>query len=134
MKLNRINVVVLFVGDLDRAKTFYRDTLGLEIRFEDESSVYFHLEGAALMLLNTAGAQDLLSADAVATQRPPGATSQLVSFVDDVDAVYADLSAKGVEFVREPIDREWGLRTAHFKDPDGNLWEISQPLAQSSGE
>jgi len=46
----------------------------------------------------------------------------------------ADLVAQGVEFIREPIDREWGLRTAHFEDPDGNIWKISQSLAADSDE
>jgi uncharacterized glyoxalase superfamily protein PhnB len=52
--------------------------------------------------------------------------------VEDVDALYADLASKGVEFVREPVDREWGLRTAHFKDPDGNIWELARPLAKAA--
>lgn len=132
--LKRINLAVLFVTDLDRAKAFYRDTLGLQVTFEDQDSAFFELEGASLMLLSIAGAQDLLSSAAVAAQRPAGATSQLVSFVDDVDAVYAGLAAKGVEFVREPIDRAWGMRTAHFKDPDGNIWELAQSIAASPGE
>jgi catechol 2,3-dioxygenase-like lactoylglutathione lyase family enzyme len=132
VKLKRIDVVVLFVADLDRAKAFYRDTLGLGIKFEDQDSAAFDLDPTLLMLLSIAGAQDLLSSEAVAVQRPTAASSQLVAFVEDVDAMYADLVAKGVEFVREPIDREWGLRTAHFKDPDGNIWEISKELVKGS--
>jgi catechol 2,3-dioxygenase-like lactoylglutathione lyase family enzyme len=134
MTLKRIDVVVLFVADLDRAKTFYRDTLGLRMTFEDQSSAGFDLDPTLLLLLSIAGAQDLLSSEAVAVQSPTGARSQLVSFVEDVDAIYTDLVARGVEFVREPIDREWGLRTAHFKDPDGNIWEIAHSLANESNE
>ena len=134
VKLKRIDVAVLFVANVDRAKAFYRDTLGLQMNFEDEDSAFFELEGSSLLLLSIAGAQDLLSSEAVAGQPPAGASSQLVAFVEDVDAVYTDLAAQGVEFVREPIDREWGLRTAHFKDPDGHLWEISQPLSHDSDE
>ena len=134
MTLKRIDVVVLFVEDLDRAKAFYRDTLGLQIQFEDEFSTNFKLENTLLHLLNIAGAQDLLSSDAVPVQRPIGSSFQLVAFVENVDAVYADLVAKGVEFVRKPVDREWGMRTTHFKDPDGNIWEIAQSLARVSDE
>jgi catechol 2,3-dioxygenase-like lactoylglutathione lyase family enzyme len=130
--LKGINVAVLFVADLDRAKTFYRDTLGLQVTFEDQSSAYFGLEGASLLLLTISGAQDLLAPEAVASPRSPGAHSQLVAFVEDVNAVHRDLSAQGVEFVREPIDREWGMRTAHFKDPDGNIWELAQELPRQS--
>jgi lactoylglutathione lyase len=134
MTLKRIDVVVLFAADLERAKAFYRDTLRMQIKFEDEVSVGFDFDGTLLLLLNTAGAQDLLSKEAVAASHPDGARSQLVSFVEDVDAIYADLTSKGVEFVRKPVDRQWGIRTAHFKDPDGNVWEIAQPVAKNSRE
>jgi lactoylglutathione lyase len=123
--LKRIDVVVLFVADLDRAKAFYRDTLGLQMKLEDQDSAFFDLEGTSLLLLSIAGAQDLLSSGAVTVQHPTGATSQLVAFVEDVDAVYTDLTAQGVEFVTQPTDQAWGMRTAHFRDPDGHLWEIS---------
>lgn len=128
VKLKRIDAVVLFVANLDRAKTFYRDTLGLQMKSEDQESAGFDFDPTLLLLVSIAGAQDLLSREAVAVPRPAGSSSQLVAFVDDVDAVYTDLVAQGVEFVRKPIDREWGLRTAHFKDPDGNIWEIAQSL------
>lgn len=134
VKLKRIDVVVLFVADLDRAKAFYRDTLGLRIKFEDEASAGFDFDPTMLLLLSIAGAQDLLSNEAVAVQRPTGASSQLVAFVEDVDAIYAELVGQGVEFVRKPIDREWGMRTAHFKDPDGNIWELAQTLVQGTAE
>jgi lactoylglutathione lyase len=28
-----------------------------------------------------------------------------------------------------PVDRDWGMRTASFTDPDGHIWEIAQELA-----
>ena len=87
-----------------------------------------------MLLLTIAGAQDLLSSEDVATQHPTKASSQLVAFVEDVDAVHADLVAKGVEFVRVPVDRAWGMRTAHFRDPDGNVWEIARSLSEESNE
>ncbi|GAC1400740.1 MAG: VOC family protein [Chloroflexota bacterium] len=130
MPVKRIDVVVLFVADLDRATAFYRDTLGLRMESQDQASAMFALETTSLLLLSITGAQDLLTSDAVAAQRPTGARCQLVAFVEDVDALYTHLVARGVTFVRPPIDRAWGLRTAHFADPEGNLWEIAQPLAK----
>jgi lactoylglutathione lyase len=38
------------------------------------------------------------------------------------------LRSRGVAFIVDPMDREWGRRTAHFKDPDGYVWEISQSI------
>lgn len=132
--LKQINVVVLFVADLEISKAFYRDTLGIPMKFGDETSSGFDFDPLLLILLDIAGAHDLLSDELVAVPHPKGAVSQLVAFVDDVDATYAELTAQGVQFVREPIDREWGLRTAHFKDPDGNIWEIAQPVAADSAK
>jgi uncharacterized glyoxalase superfamily protein PhnB len=40
--------------------------------------------------------------------------------VDDVDALYAELKAKGVEIDLEPTDQSWGNREMYVKDPDGN--------------
>jgi catechol 2,3-dioxygenase-like lactoylglutathione lyase family enzyme len=134
MALKRIDVAVLFVADLERSKVFYQGTLGLPLTFKDPASAFFQMEGASLLLLTISGAQDLLSAEAVATQQPPKASSQLVAFVEDVDRAYADLVAKGVEFVREPVDRAWGMRTAHFRDPDGNIWEIARQIGAESNE
>lgn len=129
MTLKRVDVIVLFVADVERAKKFYRDTFGLRPDQEDANSAFIKLETISIALLDPAAAHDLLSADAVAIQPSTGASSQLVAFVDDVDAIYADLVAQGVEFIREPTDRAWGLRTAHFKDPDGHIWELAQPIA-----
>ncbi|KAA0254227.1 MAG: hypothetical protein EDM79_20930, partial [Chloroflexi bacterium] len=40
-----------------------------------------------------------------------------------------DLRAHGVTLLTEPTDHaDWGIRTAHFRDPDGHLIEINQPL------
>ena len=132
--LKKIDLAVLFVANLERSKAFYANTLGFGLTFEDPSSAYFEMEGASLLLLTIAGAQDLLSGEAVAAQHPAKVSSQLVAFVEDVDAVHADLVAKGVEFVREPVDRAWGMRTAHFRDPDGNIWEIARPIGAESNE
>ena len=135
VSLNRVELALLFVTDLERSKAFYRDTLGFPLAFEDPVSAFFQMEGTSLGLLTIAGAQDLLTTESVATQHPSKVSSQLVSFVEDVDAAYADLVAKGVEFVRKPEDRAWGMRTAHFRDPDGNIWEIARQIdVASNGE
>lgn len=52
----------------------------------------------------------------------------LAAGVDDVVATYEALKARGVTFLRPPTDQAWGLRTAHFTYPEGNFWEINQPI------
>src|SRR5579862_2883867 len=119
MALKSINVAVLFVSDLGRSKTFYRDVLGMPVKFDGDDSVVFDFDTFMLILGDRESAKDLLTEDVVGNMRGGTAPCQLVSFVEDVDVEYARLKAQGVEFIREPVDREWGLRTAHFRDPDG---------------
>jgi catechol 2,3-dioxygenase-like lactoylglutathione lyase family enzyme len=120
-------MTLLFVRDIDRARDFYQNVLGLEFEHADDNSAAFILGPDALLLLNHAGADDLLSPSAV-EHDAARASSVVVTSVDDVDALYEELRAKGVEFIRAPEDRWWGKRCAHFKDPDGNVWEIHTDL------
>jgi predicted enzyme related to lactoylglutathione lyase len=56
----------------------------------------------------------------------------LVFAIDDVDAACMQLKKLGIQLTAEPTDhKDWGIRAAHFRDPDGNLIEINQPLPQS---
>jgi uncharacterized glyoxalase superfamily protein PhnB len=54
--------------------------------------------------------------------------------VANVDAAYAELTAKGVTLVRPPTDQPLEVRTADFADPDGNLWEINQAVPSQPAE
>ena len=53
----------------------------------------------------------------------------LVFAVENVDAICQQLKTREIQLAVEPTDHaDWGVRTAHFRDPDGNLIEINQPL------
>jgi uncharacterized glyoxalase superfamily protein PhnB len=62
----------------------------------------------------------------VVATRDAGARLQLTITVDDVDALCAELSRRGVELLNGPMDRPWGIRTASFRDPAGHIWEIAK--------
>jgi catechol 2,3-dioxygenase-like lactoylglutathione lyase family enzyme len=54
----------------------------------------------------------------------------LIFEVEDVDATCEQLGTRGIELVTEPQDRpDWGVRTAHFRDPDGSLIEVCRELS-----
>jgi uncharacterized glyoxalase superfamily protein PhnB len=57
--------------------------------------------------------------------REAGSRLQFTIEVDDVDAICAQLAARGVELLNGPMDRPWGPRTASFQDPGGHIWEIA---------
>src|SRR6185436_19026087 len=106
-------------------KRFYQEVFGLPVHFEDDVSAVFDFGGTLVNLLQATEAPELIEPAAVA---PPEAGSrfQFTLNVDDVDAVCADLTARGVELLNGPIDRPWGVRTASFRDPGGHIWEIAK--------
>ena len=126
--IRRIVATELFVRDLARCTAFYRDTLGLEMIESDSDSAIFKIGDIYFFLMTASGAADLISEGAIELKLEGGPRSLLAVEVEDVDATYAALKAKGVTFLRPPTDQPWGLRTAHFADPEGNPWEIHQSI------
>jgi catechol 2,3-dioxygenase-like lactoylglutathione lyase family enzyme len=127
--IHKIEAMVLFVQDQAGCTAFYRDTFKLQYQGSDADSASFLLEdGLYLILLSPSGAADLLGTEVNELKIEGGPRGLLAAGVADVDAAYEELKAKGVTFVRPPTDQRWGLRTAHFADPEGNLWEINQSI------
>jgi len=114
------------VDDLEKAKEFYGDTLGIRTEVLDETN--------GLLLLKLSGGRDTL------IYRKPDfvpATYTVLGFtVDDVDAAVDGLTERGVEIERyeefdqdeKGISRGNGPNIAWFKDPAGNILSVlSQP-------
>jgi len=129
--LNSVGAVTLFVDDPQRSKAFYRDVFGVPTIFEDAASVAFKFENLIVNLLATSAAGELIDPGTVA-RRDSGARFQLTLWVDDADAACAELATRGVELLNGPLNREWGMRTASFTDPDGHIWEIAQELPDAA--
>ncbi len=126
---HNIMAIELLVRDLASCTAFYRDTLGLEVQ-ESEStpdSISFRMGNVHFFLLEVSAAAHMVSSEALELKIEGGPRVLLAAGVEDVDAAYEELKAKGVTFLRPPTDQPWGLRTAYFADPEGNLWEINSP-------
>jgi catechol 2,3-dioxygenase-like lactoylglutathione lyase family enzyme len=101
------DLVYFFVSDLDRAVAFYREVLGLELRYRagDEWAQF----AAGAIELGLHGGRE----------RRPGGT--LAFTVQDLDTARAALIAKGVEIGHEGGGEDGQPRFAEFADPDGNV-------------
>ena len=109
--VSRINVVYLYVRDLDRSLAFYRDVLGIPLEKADEHWADARLDGLRFAL-HAGGEVD------------PGST--WIDFeVEDIDAAAEELRAAGVS-VGE-INREPYGAFCDFTDPDGYRLELFQP-------
>lgn len=113
--------VALFTPNFDEMERFYTETLGLAVtrRWDDECIVFFDVGSTQIELIG----RDV----------PPkpeekilaGYFDHLALHVDDVDAAYSELEAKGVKMKAEPRDFK-DVRIAFFYDPDGNQLELVQ--------
>jgi hypothetical protein len=56
----------------------------------------------------------------------------LFLYTDDFARDYTNCKAKGVAFVREPVQQRYGT-VAVFRDPWGNLWDLLQPSGSRQG-
>ncbi len=120
-----ISAITLFVEDLAAARQFYQAVFGLPVVFEDDNSTVFKFGNTLVNLLKTTAAGELVEPAKVAS-REAGSRFVFTIDVDDVDAMCAELTARGVELLNGPMDRPWGVRTASFVDPGGHIWEIAR--------
>jgi lactoylglutathione lyase len=120
-----IRAITLFTEDLHATRTFYEDVFGLALFFDDEHSAVFKLGDTLINLLDIQAAPELIDPAAVAAP-DAGHRAVFTLGVDDVDAMSAELVARGVTLLNGPMNRPWGIRTASFMDPTGTIWEIAQ--------
>lgn len=120
-----IFAITLLVEDLQAAKQFYLRVFGLPIDYEDDNSAVFKFGNTLINLLKTTEGQELVTPLQVAS-REAGSRFVFTIHVDDVDAMCAELTKRGVELLNGPMDRPWGVRTASFIDPSGYVWEIAK--------
>jgi len=125
MKLVLPDYVVVIVENLDRALAFYTGTLGLELGHRSGQFAQLATGATRLALFERSAMAKVLGAPIDAPSRAaPG--FELGFKVADVDAVFAELTARGAEPAVLPTDRPWGQRTAYVRDPDGHLIELAQ--------
>lgn len=101
----KLNYVIKYVADMDRAVAFFRDRLGLELRFQSPGWTEF------------ATGETTLALHASSDEHPAGSSS-LGFGVDDIDDFYSGASEDGVEFTTEPTET-FGRRIARFRDSEG---------------
>jgi catechol 2,3-dioxygenase-like lactoylglutathione lyase family enzyme len=127
VSLKSVGAITMFIEDVQRSKAFYERVFDVQPVYEDENAVAFKFDNTIVNLLRTSEAPGLIGPATVAG-RDAGSRFQLTIWVDDTDAVCVELSARGVALLNGPIDREWGLRTAAFTDPDGHVWEVAAEI------
>ena len=113
----KIGMLMLGVTDMGRAVAFYRDAVGLAVRFGSDEFTFLDGGGVTLAL------------QARKELPPPdgGLRTEIVFGVEDVDAAYRTLGERGVAFRIEPRVVSGDRLAADFRDPDGHVLSIFGP-------
>ena len=127
--LKSVGAITMFIEDVQRSKSFYEHVFDAQAVYEDENAVAFQFENMIVNLLKADAAPDLIE-PATVGESDAGSRFQLTMGVDDVDAACSELAARGVELLNGPMDRDWGVRTASFTDPDGHIWEVAAKIPE----
>ncbi|MEU1304114.1 VOC family protein [Streptomyces shenzhenensis] len=132
----KLSQCFIAVDDHDKALTFYRDVLGLEVR----NDVAF--EGMRWVTVGSPSQPDVeivleppladpnaspADRQAMAELLAKGLLRGVIFSTDDVDAVFERIRAAGGEVLQEPIDQPYGVRDCAFRDPAGNMLRFNQP-------
>lgn len=129
----KLEVIVVPVSDVDRAKRFYSEQVGFNVDVDAEPS-----PGFRVVQLTPPGSGCSVTIGTKLVDSPPGSLKGLQLVVSDVEAARAQLAERGVDVtpVRHMDAGAW--KDGHggpwnafvfFKDPDGNSWAVQEKPA-----
>ena len=116
----RINYSIVYVSDMDRSVAFYRDVLGIPIKFESPGWTEFVTEGATLAL----HISDLPKPDGPTPASDHAGQCRAGFQVPDLDEFHKRMNEQHVPCVQEPTET-FGVRIAKYADPDGLILTVS---------
>jgi catechol 2,3-dioxygenase-like lactoylglutathione lyase family enzyme len=129
----KLELVLLPVADVDRAKAFYTDQVGFNLDVDTSPG-----EGFRVVQMTPPGSACSVTIGTGITSAAPGSVKGLHLVVSDIEAARAELVARGVQ-VSEAFHFEQGERRPgadpqhrsynsflHFDDPDGNSWVVQE--------
>ena len=115
----KLELVIVPVSDVDRAKSFYVDQVGFHADHDHTVS-----DDLRFVQLTPSGSACSIAIGKGITPATPGSVVGLLMVVPDVNQAYDHLRARGVA-VSEVENQAWG-RFVYFADPDGNRWSVQQ--------
>jgi predicted enzyme related to lactoylglutathione lyase len=107
----RLTHVIKFVADMDAAVAFYRDVVGLQLKFQSPEWTEF-------------GAGETSLALHPASDDHPAGSCQIGLRAPDVDAFYQKTSGSGVRYTQPPVQQRWA-KIARFIDCEGAEVSVS---------
>lgn len=120
----RINYAIIFVSDMSRSVAFYRDVIGLPLKFESSHWSEFNTDGATLALHRS----DHPVSDHAQPQQETAGRCRPGLQVPNLDEFHQRMAEQRVGCVQAPTET-FGARIAQYVDPDGLVFSVSEPGA-----
>jgi lactoylglutathione lyase len=129
---SKVDYIMVNVSDMSRSVAFYRDILGLSLKFE--SPGWSELQtGATTLALHLVQARP--GGEGRAPTGPVPGTCSIGFSVEDLEATHRELAARGAPFVLAPTAQpNEGIRLAVCVDPDGLGISFAEPLTREPAE
>ena len=129
-----IHMTFLPHTDPEDSLTFYRDTLGFEVRNDvGYAGMRWITVGppgqATSIVLHPPAADPGITEDerrVIAEMMAKGSYASVILATPDLDGTFAKVEASGAEVVQEPMQQPYGVRDCAFRDPAGNMVRISE--------
>lgn len=117
----KLKYAIKFVADMDRAVKFYRDVLGLPLRFQSPGWSEFST-GETLLALHPA------------SEKNPAGSVELGFNVINLEDFYQEMSAKGVQFSMPPTKQDFGSALAQFLDSEGGRCSVAEQTSNAANQ
>jgi catechol 2,3-dioxygenase-like lactoylglutathione lyase family enzyme len=139
--IRKLSHACVYVLDQDRAKEFYTEKLGFEVRSDVRMGSEFEGAGEGfrwltvcppdqpdveIILADPGMGHDAESAQQIRALVAKGAMGPGAMTTDDIRKTFEELSGRGVVFTQEPVTRPYGVE-ALFRDDSGNWFSLTQP-------
>ena len=115
----KLELVAVPVSDVDRAKAFYTQQVGLHADHDQQVNAELRF-----VQLTPPGSACSICIGTGLTKMKPGSLEGLQMVVPDIEKAHQELAGRGVD-VSHIEDLAWG-RFVYFSDPDGNKWALQQ--------
>ena len=117
----KLNYVIEFVSDMDSAVKFYRDAIGLSLKFQSPGWSEFSTGETSLSLHP-------------ASEKNPAGSIELGFHVANLAKFHREMSGKGVQFSMPPTKQDFGGMLAQFVDSEGGRCSVAEETSSSAGQ
>lgn len=128
-KLTKINDICLFVKDFNGSLKFYTEKFGFKVKRlqpdpENANYAEFEFQGTSISLWEKKGLCEVLDSKYVDGDGHHFMIAIKVPTLQDVDDIYNELQANGVNCILEPTTFPFGARASYYQDFEKNIWEV----------